>query len=240
MDAKKYLEQALKRGRVHHSIVLEGGGEEAVRFFAQRLLCQGSHCSEAYLDEVYRVSPEGRTIKLQQVRELLQVVRLKPFAAPWRLVVIEEAEAMTPEAANALLKTLEEPPPSTYFLLLTSSPSSLLPTVLSRCLILSWEEGRKARKRRLKPLGEIKNREGLREFLQNLYLFLRDWIAWKQGSEPLFFAEDELSRFNLREEGLGDFLPKFDKIYSISDRANLSITKAYLSKILKEIGIGQL
>ena len=240
MDAKEYIEEAIKRGKIHHSILLEGGGEEAVEFFAKALLC-GNQCQgEGWREEIYRIRPEGKSIKISQIRELLEAIKLKPFAAPRRLVVIEGAELFTPEAANALLKTLEEPPSSTYFLLLTSSPSALLPTVLSRCLLLSWEGKKAAGKRKLRSLQGVKTREDLRGFIHSLYLFLRDWICWKEGGSPLYFPEEELRKASFPVEMTGDFLSRLDKIYSVSDRANLSIARAYLGKLLKEMGIGKL
>ena len=68
--------------------------------------------------------------------------RLRGFLAhtadvgAWRVVIVDTADDLNPNAANALLKSLEEPPPRTVFLLLTSEPGRLLPTIRSRCRIL--------------------------------------------------------------------------------------------------------
>jgi len=73
-----------------------------------------------------------RIISVEQARDLLSQLVLRPFHARMRLVIIDPADAMTPPAANALLKTFEEPPDATGFVLVTSAVGSLLPTVRSR------------------------------------------------------------------------------------------------------------
>lgn len=79
------------------------------------------------------VEPEGSVIKVDDIREVLAfAVGTRQMAAA-KVVVIESAELMNPSAANALLKTLEEPPPDTYLLLATARPGRLMPTIVSRC-----------------------------------------------------------------------------------------------------------
>jgi len=72
-------------------------------------------------------------IKIDQVRDLVREVASSPFEGRARAVVVDHAHAMNEEAANALLKSLEEPPSSSHFLLVTPSPQALLPTIRSRC-----------------------------------------------------------------------------------------------------------
>jgi DNA polymerase-3 subunit delta' len=73
------------------------------------------------------------SIKVDQIREAIERSGFRPFEGRRRVVVVDEADAMVPEAQNALLKTLEEPPPSSVFVLVTARPELLLPTVRSRC-----------------------------------------------------------------------------------------------------------
>ena len=72
-------------------------------------------------------------IGVDQVREVQREAALAPFEGACRIIVFHGAELMSEEAANSLLKTLEEPPPGVYLLLLTPKPEALLPTVVSRC-----------------------------------------------------------------------------------------------------------
>lgn len=83
--------------------------------------------------DIIRLQPDGRFIKIAQVRELIDRLSVKPVEAVKRVVIIRSAETMNVEAANALLKILEEPPVSTMFILITKQPSDILPTILSRC-----------------------------------------------------------------------------------------------------------
>jgi len=73
------------------------------------------------------------SIKIEQVRDVIDRAGYRPFEGRRRVVVIDEADAMAGPAQNALLKTLEEPPSASVFILVSSMPDALLPTVLSRC-----------------------------------------------------------------------------------------------------------
>jgi DNA polymerase-3 subunit delta' len=73
------------------------------------------------------------TIKIEQVRDVVDRAGYRPFEGRRRVVIVDEADAMVPAAQNALLKTLEEPPSASIFVLVSSRPDALLPTVLSRC-----------------------------------------------------------------------------------------------------------
>jgi DNA polymerase-3 subunit delta' len=80
----------------------------------------------------------ARNITVDQVRELIGRMRVKPAISRWRAVVIDSIDDMERGAANALLKTLEEPPANTVFFLVSHSPGRLLPTIVSRCRLLRF------------------------------------------------------------------------------------------------------
>lgn len=88
--------------------------------------------------DVLTLVAHGNYIKIEQIREVLRVVPFQPVEAPQRVVLIDEAHMMNDAAANALLKTLEEPPSRTRFILISSLPSSLLVTIRSRCQRLAF------------------------------------------------------------------------------------------------------
>jgi DNA polymerase III delta prime subunit len=73
------------------------------------------------------------------VRSLLRFLRLQPYQGRYKVAIVADAHRLTPEAANAFLKTLEEPPPASLILLLTSNRTALLPTILSRCQPIRFE-----------------------------------------------------------------------------------------------------
>ncbi|MBI1909790.1 MAG: DNA polymerase III subunit delta' [Deltaproteobacteria bacterium] len=77
--------------------------------------------------------PEGTSHKIETVREILRQISLKPYGEGCLIIIIDQAEKLTEAAANALLKTLEEPPPAVLFILVTAAPGLLPATILSRC-----------------------------------------------------------------------------------------------------------
>lgn len=85
----------------------------------------------ALLDEA-----ESANLKIDTMRELTRWAQQKPMLSPWKVFIVRDAEALLPQAQNALLKTLEEPPPGTLVILTVSKKTSLLSTILSRsCLV---------------------------------------------------------------------------------------------------------
>jgi DNA polymerase-3 subunit delta' len=91
--------------------------------------------------DVLIVEPgELGSIKIEQVRDVVDRAGYRPFEGRRRVVIIDEADALVDAAQNALLKTLEEPPPASVFVLISSMPDALLPTVLSRCQRLRFGE----------------------------------------------------------------------------------------------------
>jgi DNA polymerase-3 subunit delta' len=91
-----------------------------------------------------RPESKSRVIIIDQMRDLMQTIFLKPTEAEYKVAVIVGADRLNPQAANAFLKTLEEPPPRSVLILLSTEPGRILETILSRCLRLSFggESGR--------------------------------------------------------------------------------------------------
>jgi DNA polymerase-3 subunit delta' len=83
--------------------------------------------------DILLISPEGGQIKIDEIRAIDETLSLKPFEGRWKIVVVEEASTMNPYAANAFLKTLEEPPKDSLIILVSSNPERLPDTIRSRC-----------------------------------------------------------------------------------------------------------
>ena len=100
-----------------------------------RLIAAGSHPDFRRLERELNEKGDGlrRNITVKQVRKLAGLFAVAPSMSPWRAVVIDSVDDMEAEAANALLKMLEEPPPNSIFFLVSHSPGRLLPTIRSRC-----------------------------------------------------------------------------------------------------------
>ena len=158
------LQRSLEKGRLAHGYLLSGGSmpalEQIARSLAQTLSCQHpvrrgelaaaidccGECSPCRrieggnFPDVLWLRPESksRIISVDQIRELIQTMNLKPVEGGYKVGIIVAADRLRVEAANAFLKTLEEPPPRSILILLSSEPSRLLETIISRCLRLNF------------------------------------------------------------------------------------------------------
>ncbi len=95
-----------------------------------RKLAGGTH------PDVRWIAPDGKNIRIEQVRELQRQALYPPHEGTRKVLVIDGADRLSREASNSLLKTLEDPPPHAVFLLLTQRLGDLLPTVVSRCRVV--------------------------------------------------------------------------------------------------------
>ncbi|MBE3563847.1 MAG: AAA family ATPase [Hydrogenibacillus schlegelii] len=129
----RLIERIAASGRAAHAYLFYGppgsGKREAARRLAALLL--GRPLAEAATD-VRWVEADGPLVGIDDVRAWIEWVHRAPLAGARRVVVVEQAERLTREAQNALLKVLEEPPTTAHFVLLTARPGRLLPTVRSR------------------------------------------------------------------------------------------------------------
>ena len=157
------LQRSLERGRLAHAYLFAGhqldGLESLSRTLAKTLNCRQPVRSKsgAAMDccdvcptcrridsqthpDIRWVRPESksRVITIDQMRELMKEINLKPTEAGYKVVTIVAADRLNAQAANAFLKTLEEPPPKSVLILLTTEPQRILETILSRCLRLSF------------------------------------------------------------------------------------------------------
>jgi DNA polymerase-3 subunit delta' len=155
--ASAVLERAAISGQVRHAYLLTGpesiGKTTLALTFARLLECQGrapdapepcgrcAACAKVahgtHPDVTVVEPPPGkRTLDVESVREVSRAASLAPSEGAWRVFVLPAAERLTPAAANALLKTLEEPPPAVVLLLTSAEPEHLLPTIVSRCQVV--------------------------------------------------------------------------------------------------------
>ena len=156
------LQRSLKRGRLAHAYLFAGQElehlENIARTLAKTLNCEQPVTADgAAVDscdrclacrkidhgnhpDVHWLRPESksRIITTEQIRDLSQEIHLKPSEAAYKVAVIVAADRLRIEAANAFLKTLEEPPAKSILILLTIEPQRILETIVSRCLRLSF------------------------------------------------------------------------------------------------------
>ncbi|WP_298669240.1 DNA polymerase III subunit delta' [uncultured Haemophilus sp.] len=146
------ISQTFSEGLGHHALLIKAdqglGAEDLFEALTKHIMCQTpdnapcDHCHACHLMTAHShpdfhvlASQEGKDIGVDQVRAINEVVSQHAQQNGNKLVYIREAERLTEAAANALLKTLEEPRPNTYFLLQAEPSSSLLATIYSRCQV---------------------------------------------------------------------------------------------------------
>lgn len=159
---KEHLQNALTTGKVSHAYIINGekssGKEFIAKIFAMALQCEqgGTEpCNECRSckqtlsknqpDIIYVSHEKPNSIGVDDIRaQVNNDVAIKPYSSKYKVYIINEAEKMTPQAQNAILKTLEEPPAYAVIILLVSNINTLLPTILSRCVVLNMKPVRDA------------------------------------------------------------------------------------------------
>lgn len=150
----KRLRAALRLGRVAHAYLFAGprgvGKKRMARELAKALVCArgGDEACDACREcrrvedgnhpDVRWIAPEGASLRIEQIRELKREAAYGTLEARQKVVVVERADALTVQAANSLLKVLEEPPVPTVFVLLAENAHAVLPTIRSRCQLISF------------------------------------------------------------------------------------------------------
>ena len=128
---------------------------------------------------------DKQTISIDQVRDLQHQLSLKPYAARFKTGIISEAQRMTIEAQNALLKTLEEPPAHSILILTAPSAKSLLPTTVSRCQIV------RLRAEIDLDFESAEHQQQAEEFLQLLRSGRGERLAWAENNNKSLIANRE-------------------------------------------------
>lgn len=154
---REHLQNALRTHQISHAYLINGernsGKEFIAKIFSMALQCERGEdepCQECHSckqalsgnhpDIIRLVHEKPNTISVEDIRSKINAdMGIKPYQGPYKIYLISEAEKMTPQAQNALLKTLEEPPEYGVILILTNSLESMLPTILSRCVLLNMK-----------------------------------------------------------------------------------------------------
>lgn len=154
---KNHLQNALSTGKISHAYIINGerfsGKEFIAKTFAMALQCETGGlepCQECHSckqalsgnqPDIIRVTHEKPgSIGVDDIRSQINGdIAIKPYSSRYKIYIMNEAEKMTVQAQNALLKTLEEPPAYAVILLLTTNVNSLLQTILSRCVVLNMK-----------------------------------------------------------------------------------------------------
>lgn len=169
---KEHFQKAIENHKVSHAYILSGeagmGRKTIANAFAMTLLCEkgGSEpcmcchsCKQvlagSHPDLIHVTHEKPNSIGVDDVREQINdTIQIRPYSSYYKIYIVDEAEKMTAQAQNALLKTIEEPPKYAVIILITTNQDAFLPTILSRCVQL-----------KLKPLKDSTIRGFLKDHL---------------------------------------------------------------------------
>lgn len=231
---KDHFQKAIEYHKVSHAYILSGeqgmGRKTLAKAFAMTLLCEKSDkepCMECHSckqilsgnhpDVIWVTHEKPNSIGVDDIREQLNdTIQIKPYSSAYKIYLVEEAEKMTVQAQNALLKTIEEPPSYAVILLLTTNPDAFLPTILSRCVQL-----------KLKPLKDVVVKE---------YLIQSLGVEESQAEIYAAFARGNLGKaIHLAESE--DFKRMYDEILHMLKHlkeADISELLDYIHKLREE------
>lgn len=151
---KEHLQKAIEYQRVSHAYILSGekgmGRKTIAKAFAMTLLCEKKGiepCMECHSckqfasgnhpDVIWVRHDKPASIGVDEIREQINdTIAIRPYNSEYKIYLVDEAEKMTVQAQNALLKTIEEPPAYAVLILITTNQETFLPTILSRCIKL--------------------------------------------------------------------------------------------------------
>lgn len=151
---KEHFQKAIEAQKVSHAYILAGeagmGRKSLANAFVLTLLCEkgkSQPCMECHAckqvlsgnhpDLIYVRHEKPNSIGVDDIRDQINdTIMIRPYSSYYKIYIVDEAEKMTVQAQNALLKTIEEPPSYAVILLLTTNPDGFLPTILSRCVQL--------------------------------------------------------------------------------------------------------
>ena len=229
---KNELVNSVKQNKYSHSYLFLGtsgiGKRLIAREFAKMVLCEAEekYCGKCKSclefdsnnnPDFWEIEPDGNNVKIEQIREMQRKIAEQPIISEKKVYIINEADTMTREAQNCLLKTLEEPPEFANIILIGANEANFLSTIKSRCTIIKFNNI---------PDEEIKKYLVQKYELENVP---KSIILASSGSigkaeiikdkQELYSAVDEAIN-NIEKMDLIDTLKKADIIYKSQEDKN--------------------
>lgn len=152
---KRLLQRAVSDGRIGQGLIFAGprgvGKHQFALALAQAINCESPSAGDACgicstckkfaareFTDVKTIEPDGQFIKIEQMRDMAREAYFMPYEGRRRVYILDEAERLKEQAANSILKTLEEPPDTSLLILVTAKPYALLETIRSRCQMMNF------------------------------------------------------------------------------------------------------
>ncbi len=244
---KEILEKAIKLNKTSHSYIfwgIEGIGKKIMaKEFAKRILCleQREKCDCKSCIEIASnnnpdfqlIQPNDGKVKIEQIREMQRKIAEKPIISTKKVYIVDDADTMTQEAQNCLLKTLEEPPEYITIILICTNEDNLLSTIKSRCTRMHFE-----------PI----HTEEIKEFIRNNYpseQISDNIIDLSQGSigkaiklneNKNIYENIEKILINMQSKDLIEIIQMSEEIYKAKEEINsvLDYMNVILLKLSKQ------
>ena len=227
-NIKELLEEAVKNRHVSHSYMFIGqsgiGKKLIAKEFAKAILCldDNKYCNKCKSclefdgdnnPDFILIEPEGNNIKIDQIRNMQKRVQEKPIISRNKVYIINDADLMTKEAQNALLKTLEEPPEFVTIILVGENENEFLATIKSRCMILHFNSiSNSDMKKYLEENYDICVTPNILDVFQGS---IGKAIELKDKQEDYLVIEQAIS--NIEKEDLIELINKLDILYTSKD-----------------------
>lgn len=226
---KKILSQSVKIGKSSHSYLFigtEGIGKKLIaKEFAKMLMCldEQKYCGKCKSciefntnnnPDFFFIEPEAKSIKIEQIREMQKKVSERPIISSKKIYIIDNADTMTIEAQNCLLKTLEEPPEYVTIILIGSNENNFLNTIKSRCTIIHFEDI--SDKELTKYLKENYSLENITQNMLNTFQGSIGKAIILKDKNELYEKIDNMI-YNLEKVDLIETIDKAEIIYKSKD-----------------------
>lgn len=237
---KETLITAVKSNKILHSYMFlgtEGIGKKMIAIeFAKMILCTGEEkycnncksCIELDTDnnpDFEMIQPDGNNIKIEQIRNMQEKIYERPVVSDKKVYIIDDADKMTKEAQNCLLKTLEEPPKNVVLILIGQNENLFLTTIKSRCMITNFQK-----------IGNLEMRKYLEENY-DLNNISDDILNLFQGSiKKAISLKDKQAEYEQIKECIGN-IEKYRKIEIITKLDIIYQSKEEIFEILDYINV---
>ncbi|MDO8663602.1 MAG: hypothetical protein Q7K28_02050 [Candidatus Wildermuthbacteria bacterium] len=242
---RQYLQRLAKLGKIPHALLFAGPemvGKRMVALEFAKFLIGEEFRKELHPDLII-VEPEylpkeakedplvrGEEIKIAQIRDLIWKLSLRPYSAPLKVAIINDAHLMTKDSQNCLLKTLEEPTNTTILILISEFPEALLPTIFSRCQFIKFFPVPKEEiEKYIRETGKIDGQKRVEEISR--LAAGRPGLAAEILSEP---RKLEDLRTELTELAEKDLLARFQYAKALAEKDDLREILSAWQSLLRE------
>jgi len=226
---KKELKQTIELNKISHSYLFigtEGIGKRIfAKEFAKIIMCleKNEYCKRCKSciefdtsnnPDFIQIEPDGNSIKIEQIRGLQRKILEAPITSSRKVYIINNADLMTREAQNCLLKTLEEPPEFVVLILIGSAENNFLSTIKSRCTILKFQD---IAKEDIKKY--LKNKYEMENITDNMLEIFQGSIGRAERLKDKQELYDSIYNIldKIKQESIIELLQKADIIYKSPD-----------------------